>query len=167
MISIDKSTDIEKNYKNMVAVVKSFLDDETDLIANLSNISAVINSYMSDLNWAGFYLLKENGELVLGPFQGNPACIRIPAGKGVCQAAVSTRDTVLVPDVEAFPGHIACDSATKSELVAPVFKGDHVFAVIDLDSPNLDRFGDLESTYIKQIADLISDFLNKGNNVAW
>ena len=160
MIQITKGTDTEKNYTYMLKTIEMTLADEQDVIANLSNLSAMINSYVSDLNWCGFYLLKDNGDLVLGPFQGAPACVRIPAGKGVCQHGVSTREIILVDDVEAFPGHIACDSATRSELVCPIFKNGEVYGVLDLDSPLPARFTELEKTYMQQVCDLITSFLS-------
>lgn len=160
MIVLDKQADPEKNYQMMVKTVALFLEEETDVIANLSNISAIINGYMTDLNWAGFYLLKGE-DLVLGPFQGKPACIRIKPAKGVCFAAVLEKRTILVPDVEVFPGHIACDGDTKSELVAPLFKKGEIYGVLDLDSPILNRFTSLEEKYINQVAELINQFLSK------
>jgi len=154
MVNVLKTTDIEKNYKLMVETVKLHLEDEKDIIANLSNISAIINSYVDDLNWVGFYILKGE-ELVLGPFQGMPACVRIKRDKGVCFSAVNKKDSVLVPNVHEFPGHIACDETTNSELVVPIFKGEKVWGVIDLDSPKLNRFTKLEEKYIKEITNLI------------
>jgi L-methionine (R)-S-oxide reductase len=113
--------------------------DERDLIANAANLSALIWQLVPDLNWAGFYFMKEGG-LVLGPFQGKPACVRIPVGKGVCGTSVLRRQTMLIEDVHAFPGHIACDSASNSELVVPILHSGDVHGVLDLDSPLKARF---------------------------
>jgi len=154
MINVLKTSNIEENYKLMVETIKLCLKSEEDIIANLANISSIINSYLDDLNWVGFYIIK-NEDLVLGPFQGMPACVRIKAGKGVCFAAVNKREAILVPNVHEFSGHIACDSATNSELVVPIFKGEKVWGVIDLDSPKLNRFTKLEEKYIIEIANLI------------
>ena len=114
-------------------------DGEPDAIANMANVAALIWQFLPDLNWAGFYRMVE-GELVLGPFQGKPACIRIPLGRGVCGTAAATGETQLVEDVHAFPGHIACDAASASEIVVPVKVGGRVVAVLDLDSPIPARF---------------------------
>ncbi len=150
---------MKENYDLMAASVKLLLDDERDLIANLSNISAIINAYMDEINWVGFYLMKE-GELVLGPFQGLPACIRIPVGKGVCGKAAQTGETQVVEDVHQFPGHIACDSASNSEVVVPLFKGGEVFGVLDVDSPKVGRFGELEVQALSVIGEYVSEYLN-------
>ncbi len=128
-------------YEELVRQTRGLLDGERDLVANSANIAALIWQIVPDLNWAGFYFMK-GGELVLGPFQGKPACVRIPAGKGVCGTAVARRETMLVKDVHAFPGHIACDSASNSELVVPLIKGERVHGVLDLDSPLFARFDD-------------------------
>ena len=143
----------------MTETAKSFIDDETDFIALLANLSALINVYIDDLNWAGFYLLKGK-ELVLGPFQGNPACTRIAEGKGVCGKAALEGKPIIVADVNQFPGHIACDSASASELVIPFFKSGKVYGVLDLDSPLPGRFSDLELEYLGQITNFLTAFLN-------
>ena len=126
-------------YGDLAGQIDSLLTGETDFIANLANAAAAIYHTLPDLNWAGFYLLL-GSELVLGPFQGQPACVRIPLGKGVCGTAAERRASVLVPDVHEFPGHIACDSASRSELVVPLISGDDLLGVLDLDSPLLARF---------------------------
>lgn len=123
----------------IVQQVKGLIHGEPDLIANLANVSALLNEYLTDINWVGFYIMR-NGELVLGPFQGKPACIRIPVGRGVCGTAVAEKKTQRIDDVHAFPGHIACDAASNSELVVPVIIDDKVVAVLDIDSPLLNRF---------------------------
>jgi L-methionine (R)-S-oxide reductase len=126
-------------YEELVRQTRGLLHGERDLIANAANVAALIWQIVPDLNWAGFYFVK-GGELVLGPFQGKPACVRIAMGKGVCGTAAARRETLLVEDVHAFPGHITSDSASNSELVVPLIKGGKVFGVLDLDSPNFARF---------------------------
>ncbi len=158
MIHIEKTNEQETNYQLMLDVIKSFLSTEPDIIANLSNISSVIRVYIDRLNWAGFYILKGN-QLVLGPFQGQPACIRINLGQGVCGKAALEGNIILVENVHEFPGHIACDAETNSEIVVPLFKGNVVYGVLDLDSPQLNRFTELEYKYLKQVGELISGFL--------
>ena len=111
----------------------------TDDIANYSNASALLNQFLTDINWVGFYFMK-GGELVLGPFQGLPACVRIPVGRGVCGTTVAKKETMVVEDVHAFPGHIACDAASKSEIVVPIIKNNEVIGVLDIDSPIEARF---------------------------
>lgn len=128
-------------YEELVRQTRGLLEGERDLIANAANVAALIWQIVPDLNWAGFYLMKR-GELVLGPFQGKPACVRIAVGKGVCGTAASRRETVVVKDVHAFPGHIACDSASNSEIVVPVIKDGVLHGVLDLDSPLFERFDD-------------------------
>ncbi|ANU12699.1 GAF domain protein [Planococcus halocryophilus Or1] len=128
-----------EQYTMLSKQLDALLDGEKNSIANLSNASALLNQFLERINWVGFYLM-EDGELVLGPFQGLPACVRIPVGKGVCGTAVADKRTMLVEDVQAFPGHIACDAATRSEIVVPLMKEDQVIGVLDIDSPELDRF---------------------------
>jgi len=161
MYRVKKQPDQENNYKLMAYMAKRILEDDKDETASLANISAVINGYMDNINWVGFYIMK-NGELVLGPFQGLPACIRIQVGKGVCGTAVAKRETQIVPDVHQFPGHIACDSASLSEIVIPIYKNDEVYGVLDVDSPILNRFGELENKYLQEICELITKQL-EGN----
>ena len=127
-------------YAELARDLGALLAGERDMIANAANTAALIYDALPDLNWAGFYLYK-SGELVLGPFQGKPACVRIGMGKGVCGTAAARRETVLVEDVHAFPGHIACDSASNSEIVIPLLRGMELLGVLDLDSPKLKRFG--------------------------
>jgi GAF domain-containing protein len=150
----------EERLKTAILFSRSQLKKEKDLIANLSNISAIINVYIEDINWAGFYLMKD-GELVLGPFQGKPACIRIGVGEGVCGTAVMQRRSQLVDDVHALENHIACDSASRSELVVPIFRGEEVFGVLDIDSPSLARFTDLERSYMEDLVRLIEDSIRE------
>ncbi|ODU71881.1 MAG: hypothetical protein ABT11_01645 [Novosphingobium sp. SCN 66-18] len=131
-------------------------DNEPDGIANMANVAALLAEFLSDLNWAGFYRMVE-GELVLGPFIGKPACIRIPLDRGVCGAAARTGTTQRVEDVHAFPGHIACDAASRSELVVPVIRGGAVIAVIDLDSPLPGRFSAEDASGIEALAQAIAE----------
>ena len=126
-------------YAELRAQLAALLEGESDLIANTANMASLLYHTLPDVNWAGFYLLKQ-GELVLGPFSGKPACVRIAMGKGVCGTAAAARETVLVEDVHAFPGHIACDMASRSELVVPILKDGRVLGVLDLDSPLPARF---------------------------
>jgi GAF domain-containing protein len=123
----------------IVQQVAGLVSGEPDLIANLSNVSALLNDYLADINWVGFYIMRD-GELVLGPFQGKVACIRIPVGRGVCGTAAASKTTQRIDDVHVFPGHIACDSASNSELVVPIIVNDNVVAVLDIDSPKHARF---------------------------
>jgi len=133
------TTDKASLYEALAADLRALLHGERDLIANAANMASLVYHSLPELNWAGFYLLKE-GELVLGPFHGKPACVRIAIGKGVCGTAAQRRTSVLVPDVEAFPGHIACDSASRSELVVPILQNGELIGVLDMDSPSLARF---------------------------
>ncbi|WP_419148231.1 GAF domain-containing protein [Pseudoalteromonas 'SMAR'] len=127
-------------YHSLVKQAQGLISGEHNMIANMANLSALLFTSLEDINWAGFYLTDSDDELVLGPFQGNPACIRIPFGKGVCGTAAAQASTQLVADVHAFAGHIACDAASNSEIVIPVFKDGKVIAVLDIDSPSLARF---------------------------
>ncbi|CAD0362167.1 GAF domain-containing protein [Xanthomonas sp. WHRI 8391] len=128
-----------EQYAQLTAQAQALVHGEPDRIANAANLAALIFNALPSLNWAGFYFY-DGRELVVGPFQGLPACVRIPLDKGVCGAAASTRQSQRIADVDAFPGHIACDSASRSELVIPLVKGDALIGVLDLDSPELDRF---------------------------
>lgn len=139
-------------YRELTSQLGGLLTGERDLIANAANTSALLYQMMPDLNWAGFYFLRANDELVLGPFQGKVACVRIAKGKGVCGSAVQRRASVLVDDVHAFPGHIACDSASRSELVVPLIAGGRVLGVIDLDSPSPARFDADDQAGIEKVA---------------
>jgi GAF domain-containing protein len=140
-------------HAELLRQAKGLLDGERDPIANAANIAALLWHGLPDLNWAGFYFLK-HGELVLGPFQGKPACVRIAVGKGVCGTAVVRKAPVLVPDVHAFPGHIACDSASNSELVVPLMRGGEAIGVLDLDSPLFGRFDEDDAAFCVMLARL-------------
>jgi L-methionine (R)-S-oxide reductase len=141
-------------YQELAAQARSLLDGESNQIANAANLSALIFNSLPDLNWAGFYFAID-GELVVGPFQGKPACVRIAMGKGVCGRAAQTRETQVVPDVDAFPGHIACDSASRSEIVVPLqtAHGD-LIGVLDIDSPVLARFDDDDRRGLEEVAQI-------------
>ena len=135
------TTDKSSLYRDLGRQLQSLIEGEPDRVANAANMAALIFNGLPDLNWAGFYFTQRS-ELVLGPFQGQPACVRIPWGNGVCGAAAARGETVLVPDVHAFPGHIACDPVSQSELVVPLIEAGKVTGVLDLDSPVLARFDD-------------------------
>ena len=141
-------------YDELARELDALLSGEADPVANAANAAAAIFHALPALNWAGFYLLRGN-ELVLGPFQGRPACVRIPLGKGVCGAAAQQRASVLVPDVAAFPGHIACDTASQSELVVPLLEGDGLLGVLDLDSPVLARFDTEDQVGCERLARIV------------
>ena len=137
----DPATPKPRRYAELAERVRGLVEGEPDVVANLANVAAELGAWLPDLNWVGFYLLKDGG-LVVGPFQGRPACTRIALGRGVCGAAAATGAPQLVPDVGAFPGHIACDARSRSELVLPIRHRGAVVAVLDLDSPRLARFED-------------------------
>jgi L-methionine (R)-S-oxide reductase len=142
-------------YRDLLSALDALTKGEPDPIANMANAAALIWEYLPDLNWAGFYRMLD-GELVLGPFQGKAACIRIPLGKGVCGVAAASRKMQLVEDVHAFPGHIACDAASRSELVVPLIVADRLIAVLDLDSPTPARFDQEDATGCEALANLLS-----------
>lgn len=141
----------EDRYASALEQLRALTAGECSDIANLANASALLNITVERINWVGFYLF-DGIELVLGPFQGLPACIRIPLGKGVCGTAALERRTIVVPDVHAFPGHIACDSASQSEIVVPLFRGGNLFGVLDVDSPELNRFSKVEKEFFEAAA---------------
>jgi GAF domain-containing protein len=143
-------------YRELVKSADALTRGESDGVANMSNIAALLWEFLPDVNWTGFYRVVD-GELVLGPFQGKAACIRIPFGRGVCGAAAQTGETQLVEDVHAFPGHIACDANSASELVVPVMRDGHVIAVVDLDSPSRGRFDHDDVLGIQSLVAIIAD----------
>jgi GAF domain-containing protein len=145
-------------YAELARDLTALLQGERDLVANAANTAALIYDALPDLNWAGFYLYK-SGELVLGPFQGKPACVRIGIGKGVCGTAAARRETVLVEDVHAFPGHIACDSASNSEVVIPLLRGAELLGVLDLDSPKHARFSAADARGLETLARIFVESL--------
>jgi GAF domain-containing protein len=140
-------------YRELALMAEGLFRGERDPIANAANLSALLWMGLSDLNWAGFYFLR-NSVLVLGPFQGKPACVRIELGKGVCGTGAAQRKSLIVPDAESFPGHIACDIASRSELVVPLIQGDRLMGVLDLDSPSHARFDDEDAKGIEALAAL-------------
>ncbi|WP_336985250.1 GAF domain-containing protein [Altererythrobacter aquiaggeris] len=152
----DHSLPADEMYRELNAAAASLVDGEPDVVANMANIAALMWQFVPDLNWAGFYRVVD-GELVLGPFVGKPACIRIAIGQGVCGVAAASGTTQLVEDVHRFPGHIACDADTKSELVVPVMRHGKVIAVIDLDSPRLARFTLQDAAGLEQLSAAIAE----------
>ena len=140
-IRSDPTLSKAQRYRDLETALGSLLQGETDALANLANASALLAQSLPRVNWCGFYLLRGE-ELVLGPFQGKPACVRIPLGNGVCGTAATRRETVVVPDVNRFPGHIACDAASRSEIVVPILQGGVLRGVLDVDAPETDRFDD-------------------------
>lgn len=158
-IKIFDNMGLEEKYKTMVSMLDALIRDESDFITNLSNASALINALIGRLNWCGFYLIK-NGGLVLGPFQGMPACTRIKLGKGVWGTAVKEKKTLIVDDVHKFEGHIACDSASNSEMVVPIIKDNIVYGVLDLDSMEFGRFTSIEKEYIEECIDILNKYID-------
>jgi len=152
-------TDPAAGYRALATQLQALLAHEHDLIANAANTAALLFNALPELNWAGFYFYRD-GELVLGPFQGRPACVRIAMGRGVCGTAAERRATVVVPDVHAFPGHIACDTASRSEIVVPLrMAGDALLGVLDIDSPLPGRFGDVDRDGLERLAAVFMDSL--------
>lgn len=151
---IDGSRGKAHLYRELATALQALIEGEADWIANLANASALLYSSLPDLNWAGFYLLKQD-ELVVGPFQGRPACVRIAIGKGVCGTAAARRATIIVPNVHEFPGHIACDSASNSEIVVPMISNGTLLGVLDLDSPKLERFGTEDRDGLEQFVAIL------------
>lgn len=145
------SGDKPEQYAQLLEQARGLMHGERDRTANAANLSALVFHALPDLNWVGFYFY-DGTELVVGPFQGHPACVRIALGRGVCGTAAATRRTQRVADVETFPGHIPCDSASRSELVVPLFAGDRLVGVFDLDSPRLDRFDEADQRGLEAIA---------------
>jgi L-methionine (R)-S-oxide reductase len=152
------------DYVRLADELGGLLGGESDFVANAANTAALIFDALPDLNWAGFYFLKR-GELVVGPFQGKPACVRIALGKGVCGTAAVERKTIVVPDVNAFPGHIACDAASRSEIVVPLGKGGKLFGVLDLDSPRLARFNEADARGLERLAAVFLDSVRDNEDI--
>ncbi|NDW20071.1 GAF domain-containing protein [Alteromonas hispanica] len=145
---------MKQDYSQLISQAKSLVSGEHDLIANMANLSALLFNGLENVNWAGFYLYKE-GELVLGPFQGQPACIRIPMGRGVCGTSASTQTVQRIDDVHAFDGHIACDAASNSEIVVPLIVNENLIGVLDIDSPNHGRFSQEDENGLVEIAQIL------------
>lgn len=150
------------DYRELNTTLRSLIGGVPHLVANLANASALLYEKLDRLNWAGFYLIEDE-KLVLNAFQGKVACIEIPIGRGVCGSAVAERKTLVVPDVHKFPGHIACDGASNSEIVIPLFKGNEIFGVLDIDSPVFDRFDDNDKAGLEEFASILSSELQKNN----
>jgi L-methionine (R)-S-oxide reductase len=148
-------------YKTLVEQLRSLIGGESDWIANLANAAALVFESLPDVNWAGFYLLKGD-ELVVGPFQGKVACVRIGMGKGVCGAAAQERRTVIVPDVHQFPGHIACDNVSRSEIVVPLIRNGELVGVLDIDSPSLSRFDDEDAAGLEEVVKVLAERKRNG-----
>ncbi|RFU66157.1 GAF domain-containing protein [Peribacillus saganii] len=148
----------EDSYRMVLKQLVALVEDETNTIANLSNASALLNQFLDQINWVGFYLVDGN-ELVLGPFQGLPACVRIPFGKGVCGTSAAERKTLRVEDVHEFPGHIACDAASQSEIVVPVMKDGNLLGVLDIDSPIKGRFDVIDQRMLEQFTEELAKHL--------
>lgn len=148
----------EEFYEYLNNTLESLISGEGDWLANLSNSAALLWMMMEDINWAGFYLYKK-GELVLGPFQGKVACTHIKIGKGVCGTAAEQRKTQLVKNVHEFPGHIACDSASNSEIVIPIIKNDRLIGVLDIDSPKLSRFDEKDKKYLDKFVNILEEYI--------
>jgi L-methionine (R)-S-oxide reductase len=144
-----------ENYELVKKQLAALIHDEKNQVANLSNASALLNQFLDRINWVGFYLLDSNDELVLGPFQGLPACIRIPLGRGVCGTAAKNRETMLVADVHQFPGHIACDAASNSEIVIPMMKDGKLIGVLDIDSPEKNRFDEIDQKMLEEFVEIL------------
>jgi L-methionine (R)-S-oxide reductase len=148
----------EKNYELVQKQLLALIEDETNRIANLSNAAALLNQFLDEINWVGFYLYEED-QLILGPFQGLPACVRIPMGKGVCGTSAATEKTLRIEDVHQFPGHIACDAASRSEIVIPLMKDGKLLGVLDIDSPITDRFDEIDQQGLEKFAEILSNHL--------
>ncbi|MGK8426647.1 GAF domain-containing protein [Bacillus cereus] len=143
-----------QQYETVIKQLDALLTGESNVVANLSNASALLNQFLDRVNWVGFYV-TEGTQLVLGPFQGMPACVRIPFGRGVCGIAAETKTTQLVADVHQFPGHIACDSASNSEIVVPIVKEGAVIGVLDIDSPEKNRFDEVDQRYLEKFVETL------------
>ena len=158
-VFIDKGLPLDKQYIKLVEQLKSLLDKNDNWLSNLSNLTAVLKQAFDKISWVGFYLYDEN-KLYLGPFQGKLACTTIELGKGVCGTAVQKRETIIVPDVNKFPGHIFCDADSKSEIVVPIIKEGNLFGVLDLDSSSYDSFNEIDKKYLEEIIEYLVSILN-------
>lgn len=159
---ISYGEDLTKNYETVIAQLDALSDGIMENITILSNASALLAQFLDDINWVGFYLYK-NDKLILGPFMGLPACVEIKSGSGVCGTAVVTRSTQLVPNVHEFPGHIACDSITNSEIVIPIIINNEVYGVLDIDSPSLNRFTEVDKEYLEKFTTTLVKHLQQNN----
>ncbi|MBU8712421.1 MULTISPECIES: GAF domain-containing protein [Brevibacillus] len=148
----------EEQYELVIKQLEALLAGESNQVANLANAAALLNQFFEEVNWVGFYL-NDGNELVLGPFQGLPACVRIPFGKGVCGTAAQKQETIRVEDVHLFPGHIACDAASESEIVVPIVKDGQLLGVLDIDSPRKNRFDEIDQAYLEKFVQALVRFL--------
>lgn len=157
---IDKITGSTKDefYGNLLMIIEGLISAEEDSLANLCNVASVLYNNLDDINWAGFYIMKK-GELVLGPFGGKPACVRIKIGRGVCGSAARDKKTYVVDNVHEFEGHIACDSASNSEIVVPIIKDDMVYGVLDIDSPIFNRFDETDRIYLENLVQKLNKYI--------
>lgn len=154
-ISVSKNLPLEKQYEEITLQIKGLLNKDENLISNLSNFTAALKQTFDKISWVGFYLF-DNEKLYLGPFQGNVACTIIELGKGVCGTAAKNKETVVVPDVYKFPGHIFCDPASKSEIVIPILKDNKLFGVLDVDSASFNSFNDIDKKYLEELCNYLS-----------
>ena len=161
-VSPDRTLSKPAMYRELSASLAALLDGETDAVANLANASTLLSGALDGINWCGFYLLRGD-ELVVGPFQGKPACVRIPMGRGVCGTAAARRETLVVPDVDAFPDHIACDAASRSEIVVPILQGSALRGVLDVDAPETGRFDDEDRTGLQDFVGVLAPRVNWGS----
>ena len=152
--AITYPTEKKALYRLIITQIQGLTDGISDLVANLANVSALLNQALTDINWVGFYLIKD-GRLILGPFQGKPACVEIQLGCGVCGTAVEKDEIILVEDVHEFPGHIACDSASRSEIVLPIHKDEEVIGVLDIDSPLIARFDEEDREGLSRVVQML------------
>ncbi len=157
--SFDRFAAKPELYASLAQALEALIGDEPDALANLANAAALIWEALPDINWAGFYVLR-GSELVLGPFQGRPACVRIAMGKGVCGTAAAKRETQVVPDVNAFPGHIACDAASRSEIVVPLVSRGELVGVLDVDAPKENRFDEEDRKGLERLAEILTPGVN-------
>ena len=156
---LDYEGTLQEKYDLLSRQLDALLEGEPNVMANLANASALLNQFLDRVNWAGFYVMDGEDELVLGPFQGLPACVRIPLGKGVCGTAAKDRETKLVEDVHAFPGHIACDAASRSEVVVPIEVDGRLFGVLDIDSPEVSRFSQEDADGLEKFVAVLAKHL--------
>ncbi len=161
MFSVQQySTDRNEGYSLLLKQLSALLEGETNATANLANASALLNQFLDRVNWVGFYTLEvETNQLVLGPFQGLPACVRIPLGRGVCGTSAQNQETLVVKDVHEFPGHIACDAASQSEIVVPLVKDGQLLGVLDIDSPEKERFDDIDQENLEKFCEVLLRYI--------
>ncbi|MBH0163454.1 GAF domain-containing protein [Fictibacillus sp. 7GRE50] len=161
MFSVQQySTDRNEGYSLLLKQLSALLEGETNATANLANASALLNQFLDRVNWVGFYTLEvETNQLVLGPFQGLPACVRIPLGRGVCGTSAQNQETLVVKDVHEFPGHIACDAASQSEIVVPLVKDGQLRGVLDIDSPEKERFDEIDQENLEKFCEVLLRYI--------